>query len=82
MYFHNCNKKTKEKVISFFNLRGLSTESFLAMWLTQYVFLFKGPFLTKKCVGLLQGVQYGLSPVGNLINMHKIGKIASVGFNS
>ena len=27
-------------------------------------------------------VQHGLSPSGNLINMHKIGKIASVGFNS
>ena len=26
--------------------------------------------------------QHGLSPSGNLINMHKIGKIASVGFNS
>ena len=27
-------------------------------------------------------VQHGLSPSGNLINMHKIGKIASVGFSS
>ena len=27
-------------------------------------------------------VQHGLSPLGNHINMHKIGKIASVGFNS
>ena len=27
-------------------------------------------------------VQHGLSPSGNLINMHKIGKMASVGFNS
>ena len=27
-------------------------------------------------------VQHGLSSSGNLINMHKIGKIASVGFNS
>ena len=27
-------------------------------------------------------VQQGLSPSGNLINMHKIVKIASVGFNS
>ena len=26
--------------------------------------------------------QHGLSPSGNLINMHKIRKIASVGFNS
>ena len=26
--------------------------------------------------------QHGLSPSGNLINMHKIGKIACVGFNS
>ena len=26
--------------------------------------------------------QHGLSPSGNLINVHKIGKIASVGFNS
>ena len=26
--------------------------------------------------------QHGLSPSGNLINMHKIGKIASVGFKS
>ena len=26
--------------------------------------------------------QHGLSPSGNLINMHKTGKIASVGFNS
>ena len=26
-------------------------------------------------------VQHELSPSGNLINMHKIGKIASVGFN-
>ena len=26
--------------------------------------------------------QHGMSPVGNLINMDKIGKIASVGFDS
>ena len=26
--------------------------------------------------------QHGLSPSGNLINMHKIGEIASLGFNS
>ena len=30
----------------------------------------------------LEFAQHGLSPLGNLINMHKIGKIASVGFNS
>ena len=31
---------------------------------------------------LVTQVQHGLSPSGNLINMHKIGKIASDGFNS
>ena len=31
---------------------------------------------------ILTRVQHGLSPSGNLINMHKIGKIVSVGFNS
>ena len=30
----------------------------------------------------LTRAQHGMSPSGNLINMHKIGKIASVGFNS
>ena len=32
--------------------------------------------------GQFTRVQHGLSPSGNLINMHKIGKIASVRFNS
>ena len=44
-----------------------------------------GDYVKKEqVVGLLQAaqVQHGLSPSGNLINMHKIGKIASVGFNS
>ena len=45
-------KKTKEKIISLIpNLRGGSTESFLAIWLSQYKFLIK-EFLAKKCVML------------------------------
>ena len=31
---------------------------------------------------MLSRAQHGLSPSGNLINMHKIAKLASVGFNS
>ena len=37
LYLQNCNKKKKEKIY----LRGLSIESFLAIWLSQYKFLVK-----------------------------------------
>ena len=43
-------------------------------------------FYAKRHINVCSGgdsrAQHGLSPSGNLINMHKIGKIASVGFNS
>ena len=42
------NYKMKEK-FKFLNLRGLSTESFLAIWLSQYKYLIK-EFLIGNCV--------------------------------
>ena len=54
LYLHSCNKKMEEKN-TFLNLRGLSTGSFLAIWLSQYKFLIK-EFLTKRkrvCENLL-----------------------------
>ena len=36
----------------------------------------------KKRFMVIARAQHGLPPSGNLINMYKIGKIASVGFNS
>ena len=44
--------------------------------------VYRKPTHTNQYLSFTSRAQHGLSPSGNLINMHKIDEIASVGFNS
>ena len=47
--FSKCNKKTNRKNYKLLNLCGLSTESFLAIWLSRYKSLTKEFLIKKMC---------------------------------